>query len=83
LFEIGELGLIVSFLFFILAFAIKDDVWKPIMLFLSVPLMLATGISYIGSGMFSIGFWIGVTMISLSVITSMGGLYYGLSFGRK
>lgn len=86
--EDGELGLSVVAIIFILAFIVdrqdkQKSLWKPIMLFLDVPIALATGIFYLGSGLFTIGFWIGVIMISFSIIMSMGGLYYGLSFGRN
>ena len=83
----GLLGIILTLVFIMIAFRLdeeeKKNIWKPIILFLDVPIALATGIFYIGSTVNSILYWIGIVMFALAIILSFAGLYYGLNFGRK
>jgi len=85
--ESGELGILIVFILFSLAFIVDKEenknIWKPIILFLTVPISLATGIYYLGNNIFSIEWWIGILMFCFAIILSMAGLYYGLNFGRK
>ena len=84
IFNEGLLGIILSICLFIVALflSIDRDIWRPILLFLDVPISLATGIYYVSSSLFSVSWWVGVVFIVFAVLLSMGGLYYGLSFGR-
>jgi hypothetical protein len=83
-FSINEIGLILTLIFFILALAIKKDEWIPILLFIDAPIAFATGIFYLGgTSIFSISWWIGVILLLFAILLSIGGLYYGLSFGRN
>lgn len=85
--ESGELGIVLVFLLFAIAFNIdqeeKKNIWKPILFFLDTPIALATGIFYIGNTWFSIEWWAGICLFSFAIILSMAGLYYGLNFGRR
>lgn len=86
-FESGELGIIIVFLIFSLAFFVdkeeKKNIWKPILFFLDVPIAFATGVNYLGNTSWSIEWWIGIFMFMFAILLSMAGLYYGLHFGRK
>ena len=83
----GLLGIILTLVLILIAFKLdeeeKKNIWKPIILFLDVPIALATGIYYIGNSANSILYWIGIIMFALAIILSFAGLYYGLNFGRK
>ena len=72
---------------FSLAFVVdkeeRSNLWKPILLFLDIPLAIATGMYYIGNTLFSIGWWTGLFMFLFACMLSFGGLYYSLKFGRR
>jgi hypothetical protein len=72
--------------FIIVAFAYYIDrvkiVWRPILMFMDVPIALAAGISMLGSARFSTLWWMGIFMFMFAVLLSIGGLWLALNFGK-
>jgi len=85
--ESGELGIFFVLILFSLAFIIdkdeKKNIWKPILLWITTPIAIATGVTYLGFTQFSVEWWIGVIMFLFGILISFAGLYYALTFGRK
>jgi len=86
--NIQLVGLLVIFVLIYLAFKLdemseKKVMWKPIMIFINVPIALSLGISYLGETRFSVGWWIGITMFCFAIVLSLAGSYYSLHFGES
>lgn len=60
----------------------KKVIWRPIMMFMDVPISLASGVSMLGSVLFSTLWWMGIFMFMFAVLLSFGGLWLALSFGK-
>jgi hypothetical protein len=84
-FSINEIGIILTLIFFIIALFLKEkEIWTSILMFIDVPISLATGITYLGgASMFNMSWWVGVCLIVFAILLAFGGLYYGLNFGRS
>ena len=85
--NMGIFAILILLGMFVIAFKIdfyteKKGLWKPIILFMLVPISLAVGLYYIPNTIYSINWWLGVYFFLFSILLSMSGTYYALNFGR-
>jgi cell division protein FtsW (lipid II flippase) len=61
----------------------KGSLWKPVLMWMTTPVALATGVHLLGHTVNGVEWWIGIFMFLFAVLLSFGGLYYALGFGEK